>query len=105
MGRYREGDVLLAKVHIGNRYSTKVRPVIVVDIRNDGTLGVYPVSSQPPSDSGYFGIDIYDFAQGGLDLFGESYVLTSELTSLQPGDVIAKKGRLTREAMKRIAGR
>jgi mRNA interferase MazF len=103
MGRFRRGDVLLAKVHIGNRYSSKTRPVIVADVRNDGMLQVYPVSSHPPSDSGYSEVDIFDFAEGGLDLFEESFALTSEPSFLQPGDVIAKKGRLTVEALERIA--
>lgn len=102
MGRFRTGDVLLAKVAIGNVTPMKLRPAVVVGIQNDGLLRICPFSSQPPSDSESLEVDIYDFAEGGLDLFDASYVLTAETSSLSPGNVIAKKGHLHRDVCEKI---
>ncbi len=44
-------------------------------------------------------ISLDDFSEGGLDLFGESYVLSSVVRMIRNGDVIGKRGRLTPESL------
>jgi mRNA interferase MazF len=48
-------------------------------------------------------IGLDDFAEGGLDLFSESFVLTSKVTVLRASDVIGKKGRLAADAIDAIS--
>jgi mRNA interferase MazF len=105
MGYYACGDVLLASVALDNRTIAKTRPVIVISTSADGTVRVCPVSSKPPSDAPCLPLSIDDFAQGGLDLFGESYILTSRIVSVRSGAVIGKKGRLLPEPLADILGR
>lgn len=105
MGQYLRGDVLLASVALDNRSNPKTRPVIVIGTSDDGTLHVCPVSSKPPTDAPCQPLTIDDFATGGLDLFGESYIMTSRVVTLRSGDVIGKKGRLTADSLADIAGR
>jgi mRNA interferase MazF len=94
MGYYRAGDVLLAPVRMGGNRTGKVRPVVVVDTGERGVLLVCPVSSRPPPDAPMIAIRLDDFAEGGLDLFGESYLLPTYLCRVMASDVIGKKGRL-----------
>nr|WP_321350662.1 type II toxin-antitoxin system PemK/MazF family toxin [uncultured Methanoregula sp.] len=105
MGHYACGDVLLASVALDNRTSAKTRPVIVIGTSADGTVRVCPVSSKPPSDAPSLPLSIDDFAQGGLDLFGESYIMTSRIVSVRSGAVIGKKGRLLPESLAEILNR
>ena len=105
MGQYIQGDVLLASVALDDRSAPKTRPVVVIRTEEPGRVHVCPVSSKPPSDAPSQPLSIDDFATGGLDLFGESYVMTSRVLSLRSGDVTGKKGRLTREALAEITAR
>ncbi len=105
MGQYLRGDVLLASVALDNRTSPKTRPVIVISTSNDGTVQVCPVSSKPPTNAPSLPLSIDDFATGGLDLFGESYIMTSRVVTLQSGQVIGKKGRLTHDSLAEIVSR
>jgi len=97
MGQYVEGDVLLASVALDDRTLPKTRPVVVIRTEESGRVHVCPVSSSPPSDAPSLPLSIDDFSTGGLDLFAESYVMTSRVLCLRSGDVIGKRGRLMRE--------
>jgi mRNA interferase MazF len=105
MGQYVKGDVLLASVALDNRTPPKIRPVVVIRTEETGGVFICPVSSKPPSDAPSLPLTIDDFATGGLDLFYESYVMTSRVLTLKSGDVIGKKGRLTKESLAEIAER
>lgn len=94
MGSYRTGDVLLAPVRIDRNIAGKVRPVVVIGTAENGVLFVCPVSSSPPSDAPAIPIGLDAFAEGGLDLFGESYLLSTQICRIPVPDVIGKKGRL-----------
>ncbi|WP_321505907.1 type II toxin-antitoxin system PemK/MazF family toxin [uncultured Methanoregula sp.] len=97
MGQYMRGDVLLASVALDERQVAKTRPVVVVSTTGTGELRVCPVSSKPPSDAPCLPLSIDDFDSGGLDLFSESYVMTSRIVTIRTGGVIGKKGRLRAE--------
>lgn len=103
MGKYLQGDVLLASVALDNRSGPKTRPVIVLCTSGDGTVHACPVSSKAPADAPSLPLTIDDFANGGLDLFGESYIMTSRVVTLRSGQVIGKKGRLTPGSLAEIA--
>ncbi len=105
MGQYVKGDVLLASVALDDRTAPKTRPVVVIRTEEPGRIHVCPVSSKPPSDAPSLPLSIDDFATGGLDLFGESYVMTSRVICLRSGAVIGKKGRLTTESFAEITAR
>jgi mRNA interferase MazF len=105
MGQYVNGDVLLASVALDDRIAPKIRPVVVIGTDGPGIVRICPVSSKPPSDAPGLPLSLDDFATGGLDLFGESYVMTSRVLTLRSGDIIGKKGRLTPEALADITGR
>ncbi|NYT16641.1 MAG: type II toxin-antitoxin system PemK/MazF family toxin [Methanomicrobiales archaeon] len=94
MAHFRTGDVLLAPVQMGRHITPKVRPVVVVGTGEDGVLFVCPVSSRPPSDAPAIPLGLDDFAEGGLDLFEESYILSTHICRVAVSDVIGKKGRL-----------
>ncbi|MGA2160958.1 MAG: type II toxin-antitoxin system PemK/MazF family toxin [Methanoregula sp.] len=103
MGRYVRGDVILAPVPFEERRGAKTRPAVVVAARGNGDLCVCPVSSRPSLDTPCIPIGLDDFAEGGLDLFSESFVLTSKVSVLRAGDVIGLKGRLTADAIDTIS--
>lgn len=105
MGQYVKGDVLFASVALDDWTSPKTRPVVVICTKESGIFHIYPVSSKPPSDAPCIPISLDDFSEGGLDLFGESYVMTSRVLTLRSSDVIGKKGRLTAESLAEITGR
>lgn len=105
MGQYLRGDVILVPVALDDRSSAKTRPAVVIVTSGTGLIHVCPVSSKPPSDAPCIPISLDDFSDGGLDLFGESYVMTSRVLTLTSGKVIGKKGRLTPESLAEIAGR
>ncbi|MFA5237794.1 MAG: type II toxin-antitoxin system PemK/MazF family toxin [Methanoregula sp.] len=102
MGQYFRGDVILASVPFDERRGAKTRPAVVVAARENGDVCVCPVSTRPPTDASCIPIGLDDFAEGGLDLFSESFVLTSKVTLLRAGDVIGKKGRLAADAIDAI---
>lgn len=102
MGQYVVGDVLLATVALDDRAAPKTRPVVVIRIEEPGTIRVCPVSSKPPNDAPCLPLTIDDFETGGLDLFSESYVMTSRVLVLRAGDMIGKKGRLRKEFLAEI---
>jgi len=105
MGQYVKGDVLLASVALDDRTAPKTRPVVVIRTDESGRIHICPVSSKPPSDAPSLPLSIDDFATGGLDLFGDSYVMTSRVLCLRSGAVIGKKGRLTTESFAEITAR
>ncbi|NMB80065.1 MAG: type II toxin-antitoxin system PemK/MazF family toxin [Methanomicrobiales archaeon] len=105
MGQYLRGDVLLAPVALDSRSQAKTRPVIVIATSADGELHVCPVSSKPPTDAPSLPLSIDDFETGGLDLFGESYIMTSRVVTLRSGQVIGKRGRLTSGSLSEVIGR
>ena len=102
MGQYEQGDVLLASVALDDRTAPKTRPVVVIRTERPGLIHICPVSSKPPSDAPSLPLVIDNFSTGGLDLFGESYVMTSRVLTLSGRDIIAKKGRLTTESLAEI---
>jgi len=102
MGQYVRGDVLLASVALDDRTGPKTRPVVVIGTEGPGRIRICPVSSRPPTDAPGLPLTIDDFVTGGLDLFGESYVMTSRVLTIRSGNVIGKKGRLTRETLDEI---
>jgi len=104
MGQYVRGDVLLAAVALDDRTAAKTRPVVVIRTEEPGRIHICPVSSKAPNDAPCLPLTIDDFATGGLDLFSESYVMTSRVLVLRAGDVIGKKGRLTKESFAEITG-
>ena len=103
MGTYLPGDVLLASVALDDRSPAKIRPVVVISAGMNESICICPVSSKPPFDAPVFPLTIDDFATGGLDLFGESYVMISRVTTIRGSGVIGKKGRLTEESLAGIA--
>jgi mRNA-degrading endonuclease toxin of MazEF toxin-antitoxin module len=105
MGQYVTGDVLLASVALDDRTPPKTRPVIVIRTEEPGLVHICPVSSKPPSDAPSLPLTIDDFSTGGLDLFGESYIMTSRVLTLRSASVIGKKGRLTADSLEEILGR
>lgn len=105
MGQYVKGDVLLASVALDDRTSPKTRPVVVIHTMEPGIARICPVSSKPPSDAPCIPISLDDFSEGGLDLFGVSYVMTSRVLVLHSSDVIGKKGRLTAGSLAEITVR
>jgi mRNA-degrading endonuclease toxin of MazEF toxin-antitoxin module len=102
MGRFVRGDVIIAPVPFEERGGAKTRPAVVISSRENDDICVCPVSSRPPTDAPCIPIGLDDFSCGGLDLFCESYVLTSKVTVLRSGDVIGKKGRLTADTIDAI---
>lgn len=98
-----QGDVILASLAIDERSPAKTRPAIVIRTGESGEVQVCPVSSKAPTDAPCIPISIDDFFEGGLDLFGESYVMVTRVMTLGSGDVIGKKGRLTQESFAAIA--
>ncbi len=102
MGHYMRGDVILASVALDDRTLPKARPVVVIATDEQGFVHICPVSSKPPSDAPGLSLSLSDFASGGLDLLGESYVMISRVITIRSGDVIGKKGRLTVESLAQI---
>lgn len=100
-----KGDVLLVSVALDDRAPPKTRPAVVIATEGPGRVLLCPVSSKPASDTLSLPLSLSDFANGGLDLFNESYVMISRVLTIRSGDVIGKKGRLTPEAISEIAGR
>ena len=104
MGSYRPGDVILASVSIDNRSVAKIRPAVVIAADTSGKLVICPVSSKAPSDAPSIPLSIDDFADGGLDLFGESFVMVSRRITIRNSDVIGRRGRLVPVSLAEITG-
>lgn len=102
MGTYTRGDVVLAAVPFNGYDGAKNRPAIVMAARENGELLVCPVSSRAPAGAPCVPIGLDDFCEGGLDLFSESFALTSRVTVISNRAVIAKKGRLADEVLDAI---
>jgi len=102
MGHYCQGDVVIAQVAFEERGGVKTRPAIVIGTGDCGEVHLCPVSSKPSSDAPCIPISLDDFSEGGLDLFGESYVLISRVCVIRSGEVIGKRGRLTKESISSI---
>ena len=102
MGRYLRGDVILAPIAFEERDGAKTRPAIVIAAAENGDLQICPVSSHPPIDTPCIPISLNDFSDGGLDLFEESYVLTTRIHTIRSGDVVGKRGRLNSECIASI---
>jgi mRNA interferase MazF len=105
MGQYCRGDVVIAPVAFEERGGAKTRPAVVIGTGNCSEVYLCPVSSKPPSDAPVIPISLDDFSEGGLDLFGESYVLTSRVRAIRSGEVIGKRGHLTEESISSIVFR
>ena len=103
MSHYFRGDVILAPILIGKGRVRKVRPAAVLGSDPKGTLIVCPISCQSPFDAMYVPLALEDFAFGGLEIFGESYLLVSERCSIRREEVIGKKGKLREEVVEKIS--
>ncbi|MDD1715639.1 MAG: type II toxin-antitoxin system PemK/MazF family toxin [Methanolinea sp.] len=99
MGSYQRGDVVLVPVRIRESGERKVRPAVVVKADAGGDLIVCPVSQKPAFDTPSIPIGLPDFAEGGLDIHSESYILTSLSCKVKPFAVRGKKGRLREEVV------
>jgi len=102
MGRYLQGDVILAPVTFEERGGAKTRPAVVISASENGDVQICPVSSRPPTDAPCIPISLDDFSHGGLDLFEDSYVLTTRIRIIRSGVVVGKRGRLTQECIASI---
>lgn len=100
MGSYFRGDVLLAPLCISRERGMKVRPVVVLGTSGQSDLFVSPVSSTPPFEGPVIPLCLNDFSEGGLELMGESYLVTGRICRIRVSDVLGKKGRLTKEAIR-----
>lgn len=95
MGHFVRGDVIIAQVPCFGRSGAKLRPAVVIGNNRYQELLVVPVSSQPSTDSPSVPLSLDDFLDGGLDMFKESYILISHVSTIHPRDVVGKRGRLT----------
>ncbi len=103
MGHYQRGDVILAPVAFEERSGAKTRPAVVISASENGDVHICPVSSRPPTDAPCISICLDDFSEGGLDLFEESYILTTRIRTIRSGEVVGKRGRLTQECIALVA--
>jgi hypothetical protein len=103
MGHYFRGDVVMVHVAFEERGGAKTRPAVVIATGQAQEIYLCAVSSKRPSDAPYVPISLDDFSEGGLALFGESYVLTSRIFVIRNGEVIGKRGRLVADVMTSIA--
>ena len=102
MGLYIRGDVVIAPVAFDERSGAKTRPAVVIASGPASEVYICPVSSKPPTDAPCVPISLDDFSDGGLDLFGESFVLTSRVIVIRSGEIIGKRGRLTGDSINTI---
>ena len=102
MGHYSRGDVVIASVAIDGRGGVKTRPVVVIGRGKDNDLFLCPISSRPTNDAPCIPISIDDFSDGGLDLFGESYVLVSRVLQIHCSEIMGKKGHLAEDSITAI---
>ena len=102
MGHYSRGDVVIAPVAIDERSGTKTRPALVIGRGEHNDVFLCPISSRLATDAPCVPVSLDDFSDGGLDLFGESYVLASRVLRIHCGEIIGKKGRLTEETISTV---
>ncbi|MCP1714835.1 mRNA-degrading endonuclease toxin of MazEF toxin-antitoxin module [Methanocalculus alkaliphilus] len=105
MGTYNPRDVVIAPFPFHDGRGNKNRPAVVLSA-GDNQLLLVPCTSRPADRIPSIRIDLDDFEEGGLDLFDESYILTTDQTWIPVRKILSKKGRLTNEAfmeVKRIA--
>jgi mRNA-degrading endonuclease toxin of MazEF toxin-antitoxin module len=95
MGYYSRGDVVIASVGIDGKSGVKTRPAMVIGTGERNDVFLCPISSRPATDTPCVPVSLDDFSEGGLDLFGESYVLVSRIVRIRCGEIMGKKGRLT----------
>ncbi len=105
MSHYFRGDVILAPVRIGRGRERKLRPAAVLGSGDKGELIVCPISCRPPFAAARVPLALEDFESGGLEIFGESYLLVSERCEVRVVEVVGKKGRLREEVVERISSR
>jgi mRNA interferase MazF len=98
MGQYSRGDIVIAPVAMDQRSGTKTRPALVIGI-GEHHVFLCPISSRPPTDAPGVPVSLDDFSDGGLDLFGESYVLVSRALKIPSSGIIGKKGHLNEETI------
>jgi mRNA-degrading endonuclease toxin of MazEF toxin-antitoxin module len=102
MGHYSRGDVVIASVGIDGKSGVKTRPVVVIRRGKDNDLFLCPISSRPAADAPSIPVSLDDFSYGGLDLFGESYVLVSRVVRIHCSEIIGKKGHLAEDTITAI---
>jgi hypothetical protein len=105
MGEFVPGDVVIAPVRFEEGTGVKVRPVVVIQSSEGGLLTVCPVSTRDASDQITLPLSLDDFLEGGLDMFGESYVYPAKTRQIRSRDIIGKRGRLTKDALYGITGK
>ncbi len=105
MSHYFRGDVILAPVRIGRGTDRKVRPAAVLGAGGKGELVVCPISGQPPFEAACIPLALENFESGGLEIFGESYLLVAERCTIKAIEVMGKKGKLRSEVLERISSR
>lgn len=105
MTRYFPGDVVIASMDMGGSGGIKSRPAVVIGESGRNKFLVCPVTSRQPSEGDYMSLGLDDFEKGGLDLFGESYVLISAAETVEGGYIHGKKGRLVSSVLLEISGR
>ena len=89
MTRYFPGDVVIASVKLRGPGGNKSRPAVV----------------RQPDDCDFLPLSLDDFEKGGLDLFGESYVLVSEAGIVEGRYIHGKRGRLRSSCFMQVSGR
>jgi mRNA interferase MazF len=99
MGHYSRGDVVIASVGIDGKSGVKTRPAMVIGSGERNDVFLCPISSRPATDTLCVPISLDDFSEGGLDLFGESFILASHVVRIRCGEIIGKKGRLAEETI------
>ncbi|MBT8507943.1 hypothetical protein AZH53_05905 [Methanomicrobiaceae archaeon CYW5] len=95
------GDVVLASgLFPGDR---KIRPAVVISGDDPSSIVVCPVSSKRPTDTAWITIDLHDFAEGGLDVFDESYVIIGHRCRIRRTSIVgSRKGRLSGDVIRTI---
>ena len=99
MGHYSRGDVVIASVSIDEKSGLKTRPAMVIGGGERNDIFLCPITSRAATDTACVPVSLDNFSEGGLDLFGESYILASHVVKIRCGEIIGKKGRLTEETI------
>lgn len=105
MTRYFPGDVVIASMDLRGSGGRKSRPAVVIGETGKNRFLLCPVTSRRPEGSDYLPLGLDDFEKGGLDLFGESYVLVSEAGTIEGRSIHGKKGRLSSSVFLEISER
>ena len=105
MTRYFPGDVVIASVKLRGPGGNKSRPAVVIGEAGRNRFLLCPVTSRQPDDCDFLPLSLDDFEKGGLDLFGESYVLVSEAGIVEGRYIHGKRGRLRSSCFMQVSGR